>query len=155
MLTILLALKLGEKTVASWLSRYGVRPALSIRRKLHEITFETECKTLRLQVCQWYRLCDETHCHTPSWIFGKTSIGFLFLIIRANHLIWTEQKVMGLFVQTVLDNYMKSRRKMKLSVGLETLGFKDGSLEIFSKTSRLDLDPNPSVSEAVTTVTLT
>ena len=88
--------------------------------------------------------------HLGSLVFGKTSVGFLFLIIRANHPIWTETERHGI-VQTALDSFMKNRRKMKLSVGLETLCFNHGSLVPSSKTSRLDLDPNPSDSEAVTT----
>ena len=61
--------------------------------------------------------------------------------------MWTDNTTS--WVQAALDNYMKSLRKMKLSVGLETLGFNDGSLEPSSKTLRLDLDPDPSDSEAV------
>ncbi|XP_062521016.1 uncharacterized protein LOC134195943 [Corticium candelabrum] len=141
MLTILLALKLGEKTAASWLSRYGVRPALSIGRKLREITFERECKRYGSKFVSGTNFVTK---HTVTYHLGS-----LVRLAIANHLIWTETEHHGI-VQTALDNYMKSRRKMKLGVGLETLDFNDDSLEPSSKTSRLDLDPNPSDSEAVT-----
>ena len=72
------------------------------------------------------------------------------LVIRANHLVWTETDRHGI-IESAIVNYMQKTRKMKLSVGLETLGFSDNTLNPPANRTCWDSDPSDSESSTVTT----
>ena len=72
------------------------------------------------------------------------------LLIRANHLVWTETDRHGI-IEYAIVNYMQKTRKMKLSVGLETLGFSDNTLNLPANRTCWDSDPSDSESSTVTT----